>query len=513
MDVPLTDFAPDLPDPTPGIITDTEIQGVTMGSYGFIPLNKGFGALPSLVSVGADALSEDVQGAAVVILTSGGYRILAGTETKLYEVEGTTVIDRSRAGDYASGDNRWRFTAYGDNVYASNKADAVQKSTGGDFADIVTIPKCAFMDRVNDFLIIASTNETTFGDQADRWWCSALGDPDDFVPAIATQCVTNRLTDTPGPITASKALGDDWIIYKKNGIYRGIYQGPPDVWGFTRVSDDIGTLSHEGVVKVGFSHFFVGNDDFYRFDGAVPVPLPNQVKNWFFDRLEKDFAYKIQGYYDRYNSIVYWFYPGPIWGDAEVGDLTHFVAVNLKKGTWGGGKVRIEVILEYLTGGMTYNDFYPPTSSTTWNAIPGITYDSLLFVGGSPVMAAFDLDHVLGAFTGSEGEFGMQMTLADVGDDSIFSSLTQITPRFLTLPTLEDPDNPGAETCRLYYAGRDVMGESIAFDGDVYSLVKSNGRAYPPMDSHRWHRIAIDAQGSNGVIAQVRYEFAEDGEE
>lgn len=502
--VPLVDFAPDLESPTPGIIVDPEIAGITdnVGSLGFIPLSKGFGCFPSLISVGASALSTDVQGGAVVILTSGGYRVLAGTETKLYEYEGTTVLDRSRGGGYASGDNRWRFAAYGDIVYATNKADAVQKSTGAAFADILTIPKCTFMDRVGDFLIIAGTNETTYGDQADRWWCSALGNPDDFAPAISTQCVTNRLTDSAGPITASKALGDDWIIYKKSAVYRGVYQGPPDVWDFQRVSDDVGTLSHEGVVKVGFSHFFIGNDDFYRFDGAVPVPIPNNVKEWFFNRLEKDYAYKIQGYYDRYSSIIYWFYPGPTYDsdltDPVVGDLTHYVAVNLRTGKWGAGKLQIEAVLEYLTGGMTYDEFYPPTGSTTWDALPAITYDSLLFVGGSPVMAVVRSDHLL--MTASGAGRGQEFTVADFGDDVFFSSLMRVIPRYLTLPA----------SAIAYYAYRNNMGAALSSPPTAYAM--SDGRFYPG-NSARWHRLGISTGTVDAVLAQLIYDLEEDGEE
>lgn len=517
--VPLVDFAPDLATPTPGVIVDTEIAGITSNdSLGFIPANNGFGNLPGHVTVGTGALAAAVQGAAVVLLTNGSYRVLAGTTAAIYELEGITVTDRSRGGGYTSGANRWRFASYGDNVYATNKADIIQKSTGAAFANIVTIPKCTFMDRVGDFLIIAGTNETIYGDQPDRWWCSALGNPDDFITAISTQCATNRLTDSPGPITASKSLGDDWILYKKNAVYRGVYQGPPNVWEFQRVSDDVGTLSNESIVKVGYSHFFVGPDDFYRFDGAVPIPLPNNVKTWFFNRLQKDYAYKIQGFYDRYSSIIYWFYPGPIYGTAAVGDLTHFIAVNLKSGKWGAGRCRIESIVDYYTGGMTYDAFYPPTGSTTWNALPAITYDSLLFVGGSPVMAAFDVSHILGTFSGQDSasstyEVGIQMTLADVGSDLTFSSLVQVIPRFLTLPTLETDPFAAQIACRFFYAGRDVMGQSITFDASDYGVVQSNGRAYVPMDSHRWHRLGTSVRGTAAVLSQINYDVEEDGEE
>lgn len=494
--IPLQGLAPDIEESTPGVMVDTEIDGVTTNSYGFIPLTNGFGNLPGLVSVGASALSAECQGAAGVLLTGGSFRLFLGTAAALYELSGTSLNDVSKVGGYSASTNRWRFTAYGDYVYATDKIDPVQKSTGGNFADIAAIPKCDFIDRVKDFVIVASTNETTYGDQADRWWCSALGNPDDFTPSVATQCATNRVTDSPGPITASKALGDDWMIYKRGSMFKGTYQGPPFIWDFQRVSDFIGAMSHECVVKIGYSHYFIGPDDFYVFDGAVPRPIPNNLKNWFFDRLDKDYGYKIQGFYDRYASIIYWFYPGPT---NTTGEITNFVCVNLKKGTWGGGKAQIEALVEYVTGGMTYDEFWPPTGSTTWDAIPSVVYDSPFFFGGTSVMAAVNTSHTLGTYTGTTGSIGMQFTLADVGDDNLFTTLTRVLPRYFTAPS----------SATMYYAGRQTMGAAETFDS---GSTLSAGRFYK-MASSRWHRIALSSTETSGVIAAISYDFEEDGEE
>lgn len=494
--IPILGLAPDLEGTTPGVIVDTQIAGVTTESYGFIPRSDGFGNLPALVSVGADPLADECQGAAAVLLTGGSFRTFAATLDAIYELSGTTWNDVSRGGGYTTGANRWRLAGYGDYVYATNKNDAVQKSTGAGFLDILTIPKCDFIDRVKDFVIIASTNDATFGDQNDRWWCSALGNPDDFVPDIATQSVTNRVTDSPGPITASKALGDAWIIYKRGSMFMGTYQGPPFVWDFQRVSDFIGTWSHECVVKVGYSHYFIGPDDFYVFDGSIPRPLPNDLKKWFFDRLDKDYAYKIQGFYDRYRSIVYWFYPGPT---NTTGEITDFVCVNLKNGRWGGGKARIEAVLDYVSGGMTYDEFWPPTGSTTWDSIPDIAYDSPFFFGGQLTMAVVDATHTLGTYTGETGSIGLQFTLSDVGDDVLLSTISRVFPRWISAP----------DSASMYYAGRKHLGETVTF-GSPSSLY--HGR-FNKMASNRWHRIALSVEGEPAIIAAISYDFEGDGEE
>jgi hypothetical protein len=279
-------------------------------------------------------------------------------------------------------------------------------------------------------------------------------------------------------------------------MYRGTYQGPPLVWAFQRVSDFIGAWSHESVVKVGYSHYFIGPDDFYVFDGAIPRPIPNAVKKWFFDRLDKQYAHKIQGFYDRYRSIVFWIYPGPTNTD---GEITNFIAVNLKSGTWGGGSAMVEAIVEYVSGGMTYDEFWPPTGSTTWDSIPSISYDSPIFFGGQVSLAIFASPlHLLGTLTGS-GASGMQFTLADVGDDLKVTTLSRVIPRYSTAPA----------AASLYYAGRKVMGDSVTF-GAAVPLYR--GR-FNKMASNRWHRVALSNEDGPAVIASICYDFEEDGEE
>lgn len=506
--IPLLDFAPDLDSSTEGVVTDMS---------NFVPLTSGYAGKPRPTFLTGSAIDEEIQGLALVLVTNGSARLFIGTASKIEEFSGSSLSDRSRVGGYTAGANRWRWAAYGDFVYATDKIDAVQKSTGGAFADQATIPKCDFIDRIGDFLIIASTNEATNGDQNDRWWCSALGNTDDFVPSIATQCVTNRLTDSPGPITASKGLGDNWIIYKANALYKGTYQGPPDVWAFERVSTDVGCISSESIITVGYSHFFLGNDNFYVFDGALPRPIPNNLRNWFFDRLQRAYAYKTQGLYDRARSMLYWFFPGPT-GD---GALSEYMAFNLKTGKWATGETKsadlvipsyayIQAACDYVTGGMTFDQFWPPTGGTTWDGVPSISYDSPFFLGGTvlplvgyrgvPATPFQGLATLNGAATGAATEFPAYLTTGDIGDDANFSTLARVLPRFLVTPT--------SGTLTHYY--RQVLGGPLVTNPNTAPY--NAGRFYVPEKSARWHRVKMSFVG-DVEMTQLAYELEPDGEE
>lgn len=511
---PIGDFAPDLDPSTEGIITAFHIPNHTpinaAGWAGFIWMNEGVApGLNSSVAHQGPFLPAISQGSASISLTGGSNRVFAGTASGLYEFGPAAWVDVSRGGGYTAGDNRWRFTAYGDFVYATDKFDLVQKSTGGNFANIASIPRCSFIDRVKDFVIIAGTNEATYGDQPDRWWCSALGNPDDFVPNIATQCVTNRITDTPGPIVASKSLGDDWIIYKGTSMYRGIYQGPPFVWEFTRVADRIGCLSQESVVKAGFRHFFVGNEDFYQFDGTVPIPVPNNLKNWFFSRMDPGYAFKTQGYYESRSSIIFWFYVSieSVQVSATL-CCNEFVCVNLKNGRWGAGYIPVESVSEYISGGMTYDQFYPPTATTAWDALPAIAYDSPFFLGGMPFMAAILApDHAPKTFSisvnGAQSGV-MSFALGDVGNDLNYSTLSRVIAKYNN-PT----DDAGAQGSLMYYSGRALLYDEMNFE--TTAIDENMGKFYL-RKSNRWHRLAFYAPSGRKRLNELAYDITQDGE-
>lgn len=505
--VELKDFAPDLPDTVPGYILPNSSVAPAAGA---VPFVNGWGAIPGFVSVGASALDAASQGAAVLITTGGSARVIAGTATKLYEIAGQTLTDVSRGGGYTTNTNRWSFAVYGDFVYATNKVDAVQKSTGAAFSNQLTIPKCNFVDRVLDFLVIAGTNESTNGDQADRWWCSALGNPDDFTPSIATQSATNRLTDVGGPITASKALGDNWVIYKQQALYMGTYIGPPDIWSHALISGVVGTWGQGCVCKVGFSHFFFGFDDFYVFDGTIPRPIPNRLKTWVLNRLDKDNAYKINSFYDRYEGIVFWLYPST----GGSGALDSIVAYNLKTQQWGhvdlgtlGAAVAVlslEALVEYVSGGMTYDEFYPPTGSTTWNSIPAIPFDSPFFSGNETVFAAINASHVLGTLTTDSSLHQFSIRSSFIGDDEIYTTLRRAIARMVSSSAL-------TQYVFTHYI-KDNSGDSeTAPEGANVSVPRCD-----LYESSRWHSVGLLQPVSNMALPRIvgfDFTLAEDGEQ
>jgi hypothetical protein len=93
----------------------------------------------------------------------------------------------------------------------------------------------------------------------------------------------DTLVSSQGSITAGRRFGSVIVVYKKNSMYLGVYVGPPTVWEFNLIQGDAGALSQEVVVNIGTAenpkHIFMGEDDFYVYDGSKPIRIgTNRVK-------------------------------------------------------------------------------------------------------------------------------------------------------------------------------------------------------------------------------------------
>lgn len=126
--VPIAGLAPDSDPNTPGIFLDCT---------NVIPYDSGFQGAPAPVAVAAAALAAECRGAVVATKLDGTRRILAGTQTDLYELTSTTWTNRSAAGSYVgSSETRWSFCQFGDTTIASNLTDPMQSSVSGGFLPV-----------------------------------------------------------------------------------------------------------------------------------------------------------------------------------------------------------------------------------------------------------------------------------------------------------------------------------------------------------------------------------------
>jgi hypothetical protein len=485
----LIGYAPDV-DPT--------IEGVITDCAAFVPSERGMEGAPSSVDVGIDALVAACYGALTVRKLDDSFRTVAGTRTKLYELSGVNWSDVTRAsgGDYNCGvDNFWRFAQFGDTTLAINKADTLQASSSGQFADVANAPKADIIETVGNNVVIANTDEVTFGDSPNRWWVCATRDHTDWVPNVNTGCATNTLVSTPGRIFAARRFGEQIVFYKERSMYIGTFVGPPVILDVQQIPGDAGCSSQEAVVNVGTSdnpvHIFMGADDFWRFDGARPIPLGSPLRKTVFAELNGTYAYKIKTLHDRINSRIYFYYPS----NSGDGTIDKCVVYHYKENRWGRDDRSIEAALEFLTGGITYDtldDYYP-----TYDAMPSdISYDSPFWTQGSSRRGFFDSLHTLNSLEGVAEN--SSFTTGDFGDDDNYYLLSRVKPVWLTKPV-------SAQMTNYHKANSGdprIMGTTTQMVNSRFDILVSD----------RWHSSMFEMVG-DCELAVVNAQLQADGSE
>lgn len=460
--IKLGEFAPDLDPTTPGIITDCT---------NFVPTLKGYKGGAAGSDVGLDALASAAVNAAVLLKLDASNRLFAGTATKIYEKSGSAWTDVSSTTYSASSVQLWRFSQFGNTSLAVNKGDYLQYSNSGAFAAVTGAPKAGAMCTVAGFVMVANTNEATYGNSEDRWWCSGYNDYTDWTPAVATQCTTGRLIDTPGPIRGVRALGSDVVAYKDRSMYYGRYVGTPVVWQWELIPGKIGCQSQDCIVDIGTAHYFIGFEDIYVYDGTRPVPIGTPLREWFFTDLDAGYSFLIRGMHDRANGLVYWFYPR----SGSVGVLNGCIVYNYKSNKWGVAHRTIECPIEYIVSGLTWNTI----PAATWNAWPTSTWDSPYWVAQTETAAYIGTDHKIYSLTGASAS--SDFTTGSYGDDSTFTLLSQARLRYLAVPTTGTMVN--------YYQNE---------HGDTWTAgattTESNGR-FDVLRSARWHKMKFSFTG------------------
>jgi len=470
-------YAPDADPTTPGVMTNCAA---------IIPTLRGFKAAPSAVTQVTSALAAACKGAAVCRKLDDSSRLFAGSATKLYENSGSSWTDRTRAsgGDYAlPTDGRWRFAQYGDVSLAVNKADILQATTTGAFANAAAnAPKASIVEVVGQFVFLLDVNDQAaigpYGDNQHRWWCSKKGDYTVWTPTIASECTTGVLTSTPGKIRAGKRFGDHLVAYKHRSMYLGVYVGAPAVWDFRLVPGEAGAVCHEAVVNVGTTsnprHVFMGFDDFYSFDGSRPVSIAeNWVKQTVFNELNKQYAESSMALRDPINNLVYFFYPV---GGSTTPDKC--VVYNERTGKWGRDDRTVEAVVEYISAGVTYDDL--GTLYSTYADLPNVSYDGSFWTSGFPTPAVFNTSHYLQTLNGTPGS--SSITTGDIGDDDVETLVRRVKPRYLTAPSTASMVN--------YY--RQNLGDSLTTD----ATTSQASSRFDVLREARWHRFRFDFTGS-----------------
>jgi len=171
-----------------------------------------------------------------------------------------------------------------------------------------------------------STNANTpFDPMLVRW--SDQENPYQWVPAATNQSGEFRLSNGSF-ILAARNTRQEILIWTDSAIYSMQYLGPPFVWGFNIIQDNVTLMGPNAVITANNITYWMGTDKFYFYDGRVQT-LPCSLRTFVFNRLNKDQAWQCHvGYNEEFNEI-WWFYPST--GSSVIDS---YVIYNIIENSW-----------------------------------------------------------------------------------------------------------------------------------------------------------------------------------
>lgn len=234
-----------------------------------------------------------------------------------------------------------------------------------------------------------------------RW--SAQESYTDWTPDPTNQAGSFRLSHGSEIITALQTR-QEIVVWTDAALYSMQYLGPPYVWGFTLLADNLSIASPNAVSTAAGVTYWMGVDKFYSYAGRVET-LPCSLRQYVFGDINKGqygqiFAGSNEGY-----SEIWWFYCS---ANSDV--IDRYVIFNyldrvwyygtLGRSAWLDSPLRdypmaatLENKIVYHENGVDNGETNPPSAITSyiqsadfdigdghnygfvWRMVPDITFD------------------------------------------------------------------------------------------------------------------------------------------
>jgi hypothetical protein len=146
--------------------------------------------------------------------------------------------------------------------------------------------------------------DTTFDPLLVRW--SDQENPYEWVPAATNQSGEYRL-NIGSYIVCSRSTRQEILVWSDAAIYSMQYLGPPYVWGFQLLQDNISIMGPNASITVNNITYWMGTDKFYKYTGRVET-LPCSLRQYVYQDINQDQNFQVfSGSIEGYNEI-WWFY-------------------------------------------------------------------------------------------------------------------------------------------------------------------------------------------------------------
>jgi hypothetical protein len=182
-------------------------------------------------------------------------------------------------------------------------------------------------------------------------------------------------------------------IWTDKAMYTQTFVGPPFIFNFTQVGSNCGLIGPHAAIDYDGVSFWMGDNNFYAFDGRVNT-LPCTIRRKLFDDFNSTNKEKVfAGINSEFKEII-WLYP-----TADSSEPNAYVIYNVEERTWVYGKLFTDGIVTTFNDRTVYeNTIITGRTSATGNILIWNNEPEDIYTGdGQPLSsylesAYFDID-------------------------------------------------------------------------------------------------------------------------
>jgi len=196
------------------------------------------------------------------------------------------------------------------NILFGTRAQLLSSTSSGIYQTDTSCPTIANYVMVSDssrFVIAFGCNDYGQTEQDPlliRW--SAQEDYQVWEPAATNQAGSFRLSSGSTIITAQQTR-QEILVFTDAAVFSMQYLGPPFVWGFNILSDNISIAGPNAVATANNITYWMGKDKFYAYTGRVET-LPCALRQFVFNDINLEQSFQFFAGTNEGYSEVWWYY-------------------------------------------------------------------------------------------------------------------------------------------------------------------------------------------------------------
>ena len=324
------------------------LSGLTMGASGLVTTEVN--ANHEIIVLTADTYSVAVATAASATASVGGasgaavYEVSIGQVSETFEYGygtftwGASTWGTARTTSTVTLTPRiWSLDTFGEDLIAAYEQSILFRwdfSTGTGTRAVALANSPAENSRVlvsnpdRHLLVFGSHDGTGFDPLLVRW--SSQENATDWTASSTNTAGSQRLSGGSEIVGAKRGQGQI-LVWTDTDLHSMQFTGPPYTFGFQQIATECGAAGPNAMVVSNSVAYWVGQHNFYMYDGSVKA-LPSTVRTYVFNDINKTQRSKMVAGLNQAFHEVWWFYPA-VGSDEN----NKYVMYNYAEGVWSIG--------------------------------------------------------------------------------------------------------------------------------------------------------------------------------